>query len=179
MKSLVAQIGGYLFGVLVVMVIFHPERLLPFWWQTYSDPGGSFSLEFPSKPRVSDLQVQSVADGAVVMHVVAATPNKTTAYFFSYYDDPRFASKTVEEVLNLARDGGISGAHGALLDEQRIQIDGHPARDIQARSGMNSMINSRLIADGKRMVDLTVETAGQTVDSKDVQKFFDSLKLSK
>jgi hypothetical protein len=85
----------------------------------------------------------------------------------------------VEEVLDLARDGAISAVHGDLLDEQRIQVDGHQARDIQARSEQGSMLNARLIADGQRLVSLTVETAGQEVDSKNVQKFFDSLKLSR
>ena len=81
-------------------------------------------------------------------------------------------------MLNGGRDGAISKIHGALLDEQRLQIGGHQARDIQARSSQNSMLNIRLIADGQQFFMLTVETAGQKVDSKNVQKFFDSLKLS-
>lgn len=177
MKSVVAQVGGLLFGMLVVTFILHPERFG--WWQTYKDPGGSLSLQFPGKPRAADQEVK-LAGGTVVLHVVAATPNKTIAYVLSYFDDPRYASKTVEEVLNLERDGGISQVSGALLDEQRIQIDGHQARDIQARDEVGSIIHERLIADGQRSVSLIVETAaGQTVDSKNVQKFFDSLKLSK
>jgi hypothetical protein len=175
MKRAAIQIAGLLFDTLVVTIIFHPERFG--WWQTYSDPGGNFSLEFPSKPQAADQQAKLEDGGTVVLHMVAATPNKTTAYLFEYFDDPRYASKTVEEVLNLARDGAISRVHGALLDEQRIEIDGHQARDIQARDEVGSIYNTRLIADGRRSVALIVETAGQKVDSKNVQKFFDSLKL--
>jgi len=178
MKSIATRVAGFTFGMLVVTFIFHPERFGSFWWQTYSDPSGSFSLKFPSKPGVSDLQAQLDGGGTAVVKMVAATPNKTTAYIFTYHDDSRFASKTVEEVLNLARDGGIAGVHGALLDERRIQIDGHQGRDIEARSAAGLLLNTRLIADGQRMVILTVETAGQKVDSKNVQRFFDSLKLS-
>jgi hypothetical protein len=81
-------------------------------------------------------------------------------------------------VLNGARDGAISKIHGPLLDEQRLQIGGNQARDIQVRNGLTSMLNARIIFDGHRLVVLTVETAGQKFDSKTVQKFFDSLKLS-
>jgi hypothetical protein len=178
MKSIATRVAGFAIGMLVVMFILHPDRFGTIWWETYSAPSGGFSLKFPSKPRVSDLQVQSDGGGTAVVKIVVATPNKTTAYIFTYHDDSRFASKTVEEVLNLARDGGIAGVHGALLDEQRIKVDGHQGRDIEARSAAGSLLNTRLIADEQRIVILTVETAGQKVDSNNVQKFFDSLKLS-
>ncbi len=113
------------------------------------------------------------------MHVVAAVPNNSSWYGIEYYDDPDLPSETVEKVLNLARNRIISHLHGALLDEQRIQIDGHQARDIQVRNGLASILNIRLIADGQRLVIVTVETAGEKFDSKDVQKFFDTLKLSR
>ena len=58
MKSIATRVAGFAFGMLVVMFIFHDDRLGSIWWQTYSDPGGSFSLKFPSKPRVSDQQVK-------------------------------------------------------------------------------------------------------------------------
>jgi hypothetical protein len=132
-KSIATRVAGFAFGMLVVVIIFHNDRL-PFWWQTDSDPGGSFSLKFPSKPSAAGKQVKLETGGTAVMKMVAATPNQTTAYIFTYYDGPGSPGKTVEEKLNLARDGFISGAHGALLDEQRLQIGDHQARDIQARS---------------------------------------------
>jgi hypothetical protein len=178
MKSIATRLAGFTFGMLVVMFIFHPERFGPFWWQTYSDQSGNYSIKFPSKPEVSDQKVRLESGETIVLPIVTAAPNKTTQYTFTYHDDQRFASKTVEEVLNLGRDGIISSEHGALLDEQRIQIDGHQARDVQARSGRYSMLNIRLIADGQRSVIFRVETAGQNVDSNNVQKFFHSLKLS-
>jgi hypothetical protein len=178
MKSIATRVAGFAVGMLVVMFIFHSERFRSFWWQAYSDPGGSFSLKFPSTPSAAGKQVTLETGGTAVMKMVAATPNQTTAYIFTYYDGPGSPGKTVEEKLNLARDDFISGAHGALLDEQHLQIAGHQARDIQARSSQNSVFNLRLIADGQRLVVLEVETVGQTFDSKSVQKFFDSLKLS-
>jgi hypothetical protein len=149
MKSIATRVAGFTFGILVVMFIFHDDRLGSIWWQTYSDPGGSFSLKFPSKPRAAGQQLKLETGGTAVMKMVAATPNQTTAYIFTYYDGPGSPGKTVEEKLNLARDGFISGAHGALLDEQLLQIGGHQARDIQARSSQNSVFNLRLIADGQ------------------------------
>jgi hypothetical protein len=107
----------------------------------------------------------------VLVHIVGATPNKTTAYFFSYYDYNKLASKTVEEALDLARDSAISSVHGAFLDEQHIQIGGHHGRDVQVRFGENLISNMRLIADGQRFVILTVVTSGQQADSKTFRTF--------
>jgi hypothetical protein len=177
MKTIVKRIAGFAFGLLVATIIFQPERFESLWWHTYSDPSGNFSLEFPSKPEFSDQQMQLDTGGTVVLHMVTATPKETTSYAFTYYNDPRFASKTVEQVLNLTRDGAISRVHGALLDEQRIQVDGHQARDIQARVGENLNVNMRLVADGQRLVFLMVGNPAQKADTKNVQKFFDSLKL--
>lgn len=176
MKSLAARIAGLLLGMLVVTFILHPERFG--WWQTYSDPTGNYSVKFPSKPGTFDLTVQMDNGDPATLHVIYAMPNKSTRYFFWNHDDPRFATKTVEEVLDRARDGTIREVYGALLDEQRIQVNGRQARDVQARSGENLMINMRIIADGQRLVALQVQTAGQKVDNDNVQRFFDSLKLS-
>ena len=162
----------------VVIIVFHPERFLSFWWQKYTDPSGHYSLEFPSKPETSDLRGK-LDGGDAVMHVVYAVPNRSTKYFFTYGDDSRFASKPLDEAFNLWRDEIISSMHGALLDEQRIQIDGHQARDIQARDGAGLNLNLRLIADGPRSIVLEVVTVGQKADSKSVQKFFESLEFSK
>jgi hypothetical protein len=180
MKSPVLRLAAFVFGMLVVHFIFHPERLLPFWWQTYSDPDGDFSLEFPSQPRASDQQVKVEADKTAVLKVVAANPNPTTAYFFFYLDGGVPAKETVEEELDRMRDGAVSKLNGALLDEQRIQVRGHQARDIQARAEGGMMANMRLIVDRQRIYILEVDTAAQQkVDSNKVQKFFEALKFSR
>src|ERR1700685_1614040 len=108
MKSIATRVAGFAFGTVAVMFIFHPGRFGPFWWQTYSDPGGNFSLEFPSKPRAAGQQVKLEAGGTADVKIVGATPNKTTSYLFMYVDDPGSAGKAVEEVLNGGRDGAIS-----------------------------------------------------------------------
>ena len=159
-------------------VHFSPERFGSIWWQTYSDPSGSFSLKFPSKPEVSNQQVKIDTGDNVLVHIVAATPNKTAAYFFSYYDYNKLASNTAEEAFNLARDRAISSVHGEFLDEQHVQIGGYQGRDVQVRLEENLISNMRLIADGQQLVILSVVTIGQQADSKNVQRFFDSLKLS-
>jgi len=179
MKSVAIRTAAFLFGMLVVMIILEPERFGTLLWQTYNDPSGNFSLKFPNKPRAGGQELKLDGGGTADMKIVTATPNKTTSYAFMYLDDPASAGRSVEEVLNGARDGAISKIHGALLDEQRIQFDGHQARDILVRNGLTSMLNVRIIFDGHRLVMLTVETAGQKFDSKNVQNFFDSLKLSR
>jgi hypothetical protein len=177
MKYAAIGIAAVLFGMLVVMLIFQPQHFGTLLWHTYTDPSGNYSIKFPSKPEMSDKQVQKNGSGTTAIHTVYAIPNKSIGYFYSYHDEPRFATMTVEGVFNRIRDGAIRDGHGALLDEQRIEVYGRQARDVQARYGENLIVNTRLIADGQRIVILQVQTAGQKVDSKNVQTFFDSLKM--
>ena len=79
-KSIATRVAGLAFGMLVVMIIFHPDRFGSIWWQTYSDPGGKFSLEFSSKPRAAGQQVKLEAGGTADVKIVGATPNMTTSY---------------------------------------------------------------------------------------------------
>jgi hypothetical protein len=174
------QIANIIVAVLIMTIVAHYEDFLPYRWQTFSAPDGSFSVAFPGKPEVNDQEVQLDAGGIAVVHVVTATPAKTTSYAFTYYEDPRFTSERVEEELNGARDGSISKVQGTISGEQHLDVDGHPARDIEARARGNSLLNVRLIAVGRRLYMLmVVDASRQRADSKNVQKFFDSLKLSK
>lgn len=117
--------------------------------------------------------------GTTVTHQIVASPLNTTSYSCVYFEDPRLTSQPPEAVLDSARDGGISKVQGNLVSEKRLEIDGYPARDVEARVRGNSLLEMRLIAAQSRLfVLMVVDTSRQTPDSKNVQRFFDSLKFS-
>lgn len=173
------QIGGIIVAVLIATVIAHYDDFLPYRWQSYSAPDGSFSAQFPTKPGAEDQQVELATGGTVLTHQIVATPAKTTSYNITYFEDRRLANGSAEEVLNSARDGSVSRVQGNVVSEQRLEVEGHPARDLEVHARGNSTLSMRMIAVRGRLFMLMVEdTARQRVDSKNVRKFFDSFKLS-
>jgi hypothetical protein len=175
----VRQIGAIIFAVLIAIAIAHYDDFLPYRWQSYSAPDGSFSAEFPSAPEAKDQQVELATGGTVLTHQISAAPAKTTSYEITYFEDPRLANESAEEELNSARDGSISRMQGNLLGEQRLEVQGHPARDLEVHARGNSTVSMRIIAvRGRLFMLMVVDTARQNADSKNVRKFVDSFKLS-
>jgi hypothetical protein len=117
--------------------------------------------------------------GNTTLHQITASPSKTTGYSCSYFEDPRLASESTEQVLNDARDGGVAKIQGNILVEKRLDVNGHPARDLEVRARGNSLVEMRLMTVGRQTFMLmVVDTARQRADTKNVRRFFDSLKFS-
>lgn len=112
--------------------------------------------------------------------MIAAQPRTETEYTCSYFDDPSLAHDSTEDVLNLARDGGIASIQGVVISDRNLEIDGFPAKDAEVRARGNSLVDMRLIAVRGRIFGLmVVETDRNEPDSKNVRKFFNSFKLLK
>lgn len=175
-----SQIATIVFAVLLTTIIAHYDDFLPYRWQTFRAADGSFSMQFPGKPAASESPVQLAAGGTAVVDVITAQPRRDTVYTCSYFEDPRLASGTAEDALSSAREGSVSRVQGTVVNERNIEVDGYPARDVAVHARGNSLMDMRLIAVGRRMFALMViDTDRQRPDSKNIQKFFDSLKFSK
>ncbi len=181
MKSLSKkQIGGIIFAVLLSQVIVYREELIPYRWQTFNSPDGKFSINLPGKPIVDQGQQVPVAGGdAAIIYGVGTQPNDHAAYNCTYVENANLITKSPDELLSIARDGGLKNAQGTLIAEKQITVDGHPARDIQAHTTGNSAYDARLVLVGNRMYMLMViDTSKRSRDAKNVQKFFDSFKTN-
>ncbi len=181
MKSLSKkQIAGIIFAVLLSQIFVYREELFPYRWQIFNSPDGKFSINLPGKPIVEEDQQISVAGGDVATtHGVSTQANDHVVYNCTYVEYPSLITKSPDEVLTNARDGGLKNVQGTLISEKRTTVDGHPARDIQARARENSAYDTRLILVGKRMYMLmVVDTGKPSRDGKNIQKFFDSFKTS-
>jgi hypothetical protein len=173
-----------IFGIIVAAVlsqiIAHYDQLLPYRWETFNSPDGTFSVSLPGKPVADNGQEISVADGGTTLiHGVKVSPYANSIYECTYFEDPSLGTQPPDELLDHARDGGLKNVQGTLIAEKHITVDGYPARDIQAHARGNSSYNSRLIIAGNRLYMLMViDTSGPNRDAKNVQKFFDSFKIN-
>lgn len=109
-------------AVLISTIAARYDDFLPYRWQTFNAPDGSFSVQFPGKPEVADRQLESATGVAILLHQVTATPSRSISYFCVHYDEPRLATETVEEVLNSSRDSSIRNVQGRLVSEQRLEV---------------------------------------------------------
>jgi hypothetical protein len=173
------QIVTIVCAVVLGTIIANYDELLPYRWHTFRAADGSFTVQLPSQPKVDQSQVQSATGGIVTLHQVTARPEQDAVYSLSYFNDPRLTNGPVDAALDSAQSGSLSHVQGTVLNERHFELDGYPARDIKVRVSANSLLSERLIAVHHRMFFFMVsETDTTQPDSKNIRKFFDSLKLS-
>jgi hypothetical protein len=146
-------------------------------WRPLEAPDGTFSVAFPGDAVQEDAPTKSVAGGSFISHSFKSRASKNAAYGCSWWEDPSVRDRTAEQILDAARDNGLSGVSGRLLGEKRLTVQGHPARDIRAIARGNAAYDNRLVVVGNRLYTLLVLDVSGTRDSENIARFFDSLVL--
>ena len=83
-----------------------------------------------------------------------------------------------DQALESARDGSLGKIQGALLNQKRIEVQGYPALEMQARARGNSLVDSRMIVAGNRLyMIMAVATVEQDREPKTVRRVFESLRI--
>jgi hypothetical protein len=147
-------------------------------WHTLKAPDGTFSVSLPGDAVEMDTPTKSVTGGSFISHSFNVRASKDAVYGCSWWEDPsRPKDRTAEQILDTARDGGLSSTNAKLLSENRLTFQGHPARDIRAIAGENASYDNRLVVVGNRLYTLMVIDASGKYDAESVRKFFSSLEF--
>ena len=147
-------------------------------WHTLLAPDGTFSVSLPGAAVVVDTPTKSVTGGSFISHSFNVRASKDAVYGCSWWEDPsRPGNQTLEQILDTARDGGLSGSNAKVLSENKLVFQGHPARDIRAVARGNAAYDNRIVAVGNRLYTLLVIDASGRHDSESVVRFFNSLEL--
>lgn len=83
-----------------------------------------------------------------------------------------------ESVLRRARDDGLASSGASVVTDDPISIDGHPGRQVVARSGTNVLHNRLYFVGGKALYSITIafrENEGPTPAA--MAAVFDSFRL--
>jgi hypothetical protein len=178
-KPSIAQIIIIIVAAVGSVFVAHYEDFLPYSWQTYTAPDGTFSIELPSKPTVETSQKPVEGGGNITFHLINAATNGGRAYSCSYVDVENANPKPPDQVLESARDGSLGKVQGTLVSQNQLTIQGFPGLQFQARVRGNSLMDSRYLLVGKRLyMMMAVATDGRKSDPKAVQRMFDSFKLN-
>lgn len=146
-------------------------------WHQVDAPDGTFSVIFPGNPDKVDTPTKSTTGGSFVSHSFRTRSSKSVgnaAYACAWWEDPTLNGRTPEQILDSLQNNGLSVLQGNLLEEKRLTIRGHPARDIRAIVPGHDYDN-RIVVVGNRVYSLMI--VSEKRDSRNVEKFFNSLIL--
>lgn len=147
-------------------------------WHTFEAADGTFSLSLPGDAVPVDTPTNAETSGPRVVHRVNVRASKDAAFGCSWWEDPgRPQDRTTEQILDTARDEGISGVHARLLSENRLTFQEHPARDIRGTARGNAAYDNRIIVVGNRLYTLLVIDTSGRHDTESIEKFFNSLQF--
>lgn len=147
-------------------------------WHTLFAPDGTFTVSLPGEASVVDRPTKSVSGGSFISHSFNVRASKNAVYGCSWWEDSsRPKDQTPEQILDVARDGGLSGSNAKLLRENRLSFQGHPARDIRAIARGNAAFDNRIVVVGNRLYTLLVIDTSGRHDDESVARFFNSLEL--
>jgi len=168
---LIAQITIF---VVLAYVVAHYDEILPYKWETYQSPEGRFAAKFPATPVVSSESTEGPAAN-VLAHTVSATPNRETAFAVAWSDVER-SGRSDDELLDDVRDGALKHVHGNLIEEKRMRVQGHPARELRVEVRGEALLICRMILIENRLYQLIFSSRRLREDRRSVQKFFDSFR---
>jgi hypothetical protein len=147
-------------------------------WRTLEAPDGTFSVSLPGDAVTVDTPTKSVTGGSFISHRLNVRASKDAAFGCSWWEDPsRPRDRTAEQILDTARDGGISSVNAKLLSENRLTFQGHPARDIRGITHGNAAYDNRIVIVGNRLYTLLVIDTSGRQDTESIERFFNSLRF--
>src|SRR5262245_35052076 len=112
-------------------------------WLEFRPEGIGYSVEMPGQWELSSQDVPT-AIGSMKAYM-AAVNMPTRAYMTMYMTYPADAirGRPIDTVLDGARDGAVANVKGKLRSEQRLTINGLPAREITIDAPNNLVLINR------------------------------------
>jgi hypothetical protein len=149
----------------------------PSGWTAFAPPGGEFSVLLPGAPQV-ETQQQETAVGAVPMTTYSVElEDGWLAYMVSVTEYPASVQADAESMLDGGRDGMVQAVGAELTAEERIEVGGHPGRDLDMRTPEGFHVRARVVLVYPRLYQLLVVATDQTYRAEDVERFFASFAL--
>ena len=171
------QIAVIFIVLLAVIALVQLGGIAPHRWQTYSSPDGTFTVELPGKPTTQVRPVAREGGGTVLLHSVHVQSIGNRYYSCSYSEIDTTNPRTPDQILEAARDGGVSRVQGTVVSQNRLTVHGFPALQYHARTGKNMSMDSRIIVVKDRLYMLmAVSGAGQIAEAATINRIFDSFK---
>lgn len=149
-------------------------------WKEFTSKPGGFKVLMPGTPTE---ETQAVNGEKLVIYGAETEQ----AYYAATYTEMPFTverlAKDTEKVLDGSRRGMLESVNGKLLKETRLKLDGkHSGRELQAEinlPGKTGVVRARIYVVDRLLINLSAVGTAEAVASPDVEKFLNSLALTK
>jgi hypothetical protein len=149
-------------------------------WKDLRPDGQKFSAKMPGEPKLKQQEASTGAGPITVNQYVVE--GRSYAYIVGYTDYPAKAIEGAnpEGMLDGGRDGALKNVRGAKLSkEEKIQLDGHPGRELHVDIPGKGKLVARFYLVKNRLYQLLAAGDDVTPEDKDVRRFLESLTLEK
>lgn len=142
-------------------------------WELVKPDGLGFEVEFPGKPEYKEEEGE---DGGKIRTYVVASP--AAAYDVTIWDLPEgtVGPENVAQVLDNVRDRNLNGLSAKLRTEAKIEIGGHPARDLTADLG-GMVWRGRIAVARNRLYQIVAIISKDAQQSETTERYLASFKL--
>ena len=151
----------------------------PYAWRTVQSSSGQFRADFPGPAKQSQEPTTDVIDGSkFVSHRLASSPKPGVVYAVSWWENPRQAKSSNEELFVHFRDCDLKSFQGNVVREERLKIKGFPADDFEiANTKGGFSVQNRIVRVRTHVYSLwVIEPSGQE-DRAAAKKFLNSFEL--
>jgi hypothetical protein len=147
-------------------------------WEVVKPAGLGFEVELPGKPEY-DEQSDDLGGGEKGMIRTYVVKSSSAAYDVTIFDLPKagVAPEDVSQVLDNVRDRTLDGVTATLRTETKVDIGGHPARDVTA-DVMGMVWRGRIVIAGNRLYQVVAIISKAAETSATTERYFASFKLS-
>ncbi len=142
-------------------------------WELVKPDNLGFSVEFPGKPEYKE---EEGDDGGKIRTYAVKSP--AAAYDVTIWDLPEEATapENVSQFLDNFRERNLDGITAKLRAETKIEIGGHPARDVTA-DVMGMVWRGRIVVAGNRLYQIVAIVSKAEEQSATTEKYLLSFKL--
>jgi hypothetical protein len=172
-------------GVLVILLggvlLFFPSSIDSAEWKEVAPPEIGFQALMPGTPRLQQ-NTQETPTGKVELHKFTVEPKGKKELFMivstRFPEDLGRKLGGREKLLELGRKDLLSASQGRLKSERQIVLNGCPGLELEVLPPKGAVIKARIYATKSQVYQVSVHVPEIRLPSEDVQKFFDSFKLS-
>jgi len=176
----IAPLGVLLILLCGVLLVF-PSNIDSAEWKEVALPEIGFQAYMPGTPEHQQ-NIRDTPTGKVELHKYAVQPKGKKELFMivstRFPEDVGRRIGGTEKLLELGRNDVLSASQGQLKSERQIVLNGCPGVELEVLPPKGAVIKVRIYAKKSQVIQVSVHVPQARLSSADVQKFFDSFKLS-
>jgi hypothetical protein len=152
-------------------------------WQEFADKDGGYHVLFPAPPTAKLVTTKGPTGASVEVHMFTyAKPDGKRAYTAAW----RLLSQAERDSLKTSKDADVAtlivaalgavAVRGKLIETRAVETDGYPGRESKIDDGQ-LCVRSRVFIVGNRVLQAVAAAPPGEIESRDIFKFLESLRI--